>query len=243
MSPAKGPRGVSAAERKRAAELAAAEERRRKQFVWTLVAVLLAAALLVGGAVGWNLYQSRRTPSAAPGQADPNGPQVPQAGQPLRIGKSDARHVVTVWEDIHCPHCATLEDRIGPTLTAAVRDGRARLELYPMQIIDAGSGRAAAALGCAAEQGMALSFHSALWENPRLVWDNEQLASVGKASGGDKGEAIARCIADGRHVAWAASLESAGQAAGIEGTPTVSVDGTSMDVGKLDAAALEAALR
>lgn len=237
------PRGISAAERARLAALAVAEERRRRRTL-VVVGVVVAVALLVAAGLFWRQQALRHgTPTAVSVAPDAGGPQAVVDGQPIRLGDPAARHVVVVWEDAHCPHCATLESRIGSTLTDAVRAGTARLELYPLRFIDDGSARASAALACAAEQGIALDLHSGLWRNPDSAWETSQLASLARGTAGAAGEATAQCVERGDHAGWVTSLDDAARSAGVDATPTLFVDGAAEDVATLDSSRLSEALR
>lgn len=238
------PRGISAAQR--AKELAIVEhearQRRRIRLLAALVAALVLAA--IAGTVGYQTWLTRRDPETSKvGGPDPGTAVMPSGTDPIRVGRSDATHVVVLWEDAHCSHCAALEAAIGPTLETAIREGRARLELYPLAFIDAGSARAAAAQACAAGAGRQLNFHTGLWTNPRSEWTTAQLQSLARNTGGDKGEEIATCIAEGRGEAWSQGLDAVAQAQHIEGTPTISIDGVQLDLATVTTASVERALR
>ncbi|MGL5405558.1 MAG: DsbA family protein [Propionibacteriaceae bacterium] len=217
-------------------------QRRRRNQIF-LIGIVIAVAVIVGIAGIIQHYQEVKAPQATTISADPGSVTKLENTAPIRIGLATAPHIVTLWEDAHCVHCEKLERIIGTTLLEEVQRGQVRLELYPLQIIDQGSARAAAAQGCAASYGRALNYHLGIWENPHSRWTLEQLQELSHLTGGEYGNDIAACIASGQYEEWAKSLDTAANTAGIQGTPVLIVDGNTIDLTAFDVALFKEKLR
>jgi len=90
------------------------------------------------------------------------------------------------------------------------------------------STRAAAASGCAADQGRFVDFAHALFVNqppeggPGL--SDAELAGLGQNAGLDAAR-FAACLSEGPYLGWPAYVTARAIAAGVEATPTVLVAG------------------
>ena len=207
---------------RRAAEQAAQRRRDRNRLV-LVVAVLVLA--LVGGGLGLQAWRTSRTPSAVPAGSYADAPQPLADGQPIRFGDPAAPVELSVYEDFHCPHCADFEEDFGPTLDAARDAGRLKLAIWPMSFIDAGSDRAAAAVGCAVEAGFGERYYRGLFANAQLDWSEEQLLELGALSADPVPPTFTTCVQGGGAGALADAVDAAAEAAGVTGTPTLFLDG------------------
>jgi protein-disulfide isomerase len=142
---------------------------------------------------------------------------------------------IDVYEDFLCPYCRRFEEDAGETLDALAADGRAQVVFHPVAFLDRlstteYSTRAAEAAACAADAGRFRELARALFANqpeeggPGLSDDElERLA-------GEAGVAT-DCLAEHRHRSWVVSVGAAAMTAGVEGIPTVLVDGRQVDAG------------
>ncbi|MDQ3113477.1 MAG: DsbA family protein [Actinomycetota bacterium] len=206
-----------------AAERAARERRTRITRVVTAVTVL---ALAVGGGVWWQVQRS-----AIDEVADP-GPSVSSEllADGIALGGANSRPVVDVYLDFLCPHCADLEERIGDTIADLAASGDARVVIHPITLIDpAESARSAAAFGCAAGSDGVLGYQRGLFDNAGGGFSTERLVAIG-ASVGLTDAAFVRCVQDGTQAGWAAAVDAAAGERGVEGTPTILVDGAELDL-------------
>jgi protein-disulfide isomerase len=213
----------SSAEASRRAAEQAAQRRSDRNRLLLLVAVLVLA--LVGGGLGLQAWRTGRSPSAVPAGSYADAPQTLVKGQPIRLGDPSAPVELAVYEDFHCPHCADFEEEFGPTLDAARDAGRLRLAIWPMSFIDPGSDRASAAMGCAAEAGFGERYYRGLFANPQLQWSEDQLLELAALSADPVPAAFPACVQGSQQVGWADSVDAAAAAAGVEGTPTLFLDG------------------
>jgi protein-disulfide isomerase len=177
------------------------------------------------------------TPSHVPADATPEGDAVV-------VGQGRVR--VDAFIDFLCPFCRRFELSSGPVLAELAGDGRASLAYHPMNFLDEASTtdystRAAAASGCAADQGRFLDYAHALFVSqppeggPGL--NDTELAGLGHQTGLDV--AFATCLSDGRYRDWPAYVTARAVAAGVEATPTVLVAGRPV---KAEASAIAAAV-
>jgi protein-disulfide isomerase len=219
-----GPRSSRSAQEaaRRAAEQAAQSRRDRRRLA-LLVAVLVLA--LVGGGLGLQAWRTGRNPVVAPAGSYADTPQALADGQPIRFGNASAPVELTVYEDFHCPHCADFEEEFGPTLAAARDAGRLRLAIWPMSFIDEGSDRAAGAVACATEAGFGERYYRGLFANAQLEWSEDQLLELAALSTDPVPDAFTSCVQGAGKTGWADSVDVAAEAAGVQGTPTVFLNG------------------
>jgi protein-disulfide isomerase len=154
-----------------------------------------------------------------------------EAGDGILIGHGPVR--VDAYIDFLCPFCRQFELGAGPQLAALVADGRISLAYHPMNFLDeasttAYSTRAAAAAGCAADQGKFTEYIHALFvhqppEGGAGLSDGE-LAGLGREAGlAEAG--FAACLSAGAYRDWPSYVTARAAAAGVGGTPAVLVAG------------------
>jgi len=163
------------------------------------------------------------TPSHVPAGATPESDGVVVGNGPVRV---DA------FIDFLCPFCRRFELAAEPTLAGLVADQLASLVFHPMNFLDAASTtrystRAAAASGCASDRGKFLEYEHALFVQqppeggPGL--SDEELIRIGLAIGLD--QSFADCVAAGTYLDWPPYVTAMANAAGVNSTPTVAVQG------------------
>ena len=164
------------------------------------------------------------TPSRFPAGATPEGDGVVIGDGPVRV---DA------FIDFLCPYCRQFELSSGPTLARPVTDRQASVVYHPMNFLDEASTtnystRAAAASGCAADQGRfpdyahALFVHQPPEGGPGL--SDAELADIGREVG-LADAAFAACLSDAPYLDWPPYVTARATAAGVTATPTVLVAG------------------
>jgi protein-disulfide isomerase len=164
------------------------------------------------------------TPSRVPADATPEGDAVV-------VGAGQVR--VDAFIDFLCPFCRRFELAAQPVLTRLTADGLASVAYHPMNFLDEASTtnystRAAAASGCAADQGRFFDYAHALFVNQPPEGgsglSDAELAGLGQGAGLD-GAPFAACLADGPYLDWPPYVTARAIAAGVESTPTVLVAG------------------
>lgn len=224
------------------ARLAAEQAAARKRDQRILIAVVAAFVLLVVTAgIGFQAWRTNRSPSAVPSTSVSASPVTITNGQPIVLGSLEAPATITLYEDFHCPHCADFEEQFGPVITQAQESGTARVELYPMAFIDEGSTAAANAMACAAEAGFGQAFYLGLFANHTLQWSDAQLIDLAtKVSGAAPSEAFQTCVTGKAHTDWVSAINAAAEKDGVSQTPTMLINGKSVDIANLTPDALRA---
>lgn len=191
-------------------------------------AVLIAAVVVIvlfAGAVGFGIWYAQR----------PAGDVVVPPGATatgVTVGDAAAPHTIDVYLDFLCPVCRAYEEQSGATIDALVASGKAKVVYHPIAILDRlssteYSSRAVAASGCAAAAGVFPQFAKLLYanqppENSAGLTD-AQLVALAKQAGAP--DSVAQCVTDGTYRGWADGVTDAASKAGVNGTPTVLVDG------------------
>ena len=179
------------------------------------------------------------TPNRIPAGATPEGDGVITGDGPVRV---DA------FIDFLCPFCRRFELSAGPVLADLIHEKLISLAHHPMNFLDQASTtnystRAAAASGCAADQGRFLDYAQALFlrqppeGGPGLT--GAELAGIGRDIGLPDA-AFASCVTEAPYLDWPPYVTARAVALGVDGTPTVLVAGTAVQP---DARAITAAVR
>jgi protein-disulfide isomerase len=179
------------------------------------------------------------TPDRIPVGATPEGDGIITGDGPVRV---DA------FIDFLCPFCRQFELSAGPALADLIREKLISLAYHPMNFLDGASTtnystRAAAASGCAADQGRFLDYAHAMFlrqppeGGPGLT--NAELAGIGRDLGLPDAT-FASCVSEAVYREWPPYVTARATALGVEATPTVVVAGTAVQP---DARAIAAAVR
>jgi protein-disulfide isomerase len=236
--------GASRGARKRRQQAALSEPppppRRDNRVKVGIVVATIIAALIVGTLLLPLLWPD--DPPVAPTYPVAAQGTVVTAGQPA------APVAMAIYEDFLCPTCERFENRYGDEITAALNDGRIKVEYHAVAILDARSDPpgystlAANASLCAASAGIWPAFHERLFAEqpaeggPALT--PSQLAALGTELGA--GPEFTRCVdGNGNAGAIAAATSTAEsnpalQTDGQFGTPTIVVNGLPVDASDPD---------
>lgn len=227
-------------------------KRQRQQRLIVILAVA-AAAMVVAGLL---ILPSLRANLAPVGEIVTAVPHEHPKADGTAMGDPNAPVLVEVWEDFQCPACRGYSEQIEPQVTQNyVATGKIRYVFRQYPFIDTNSAtkeshQAANASLCANEQGRFWDYHDILFAN----WTGE---NVGDFS--DKRlEAIAQtldldinkfndCFKANRYKDQIDKDKADGEKAGVQGTPSVFVNGTLIKPGFVPSyqdisAAIDAAL-
>ena len=206
-------------------EAQAVKARRRKR---ALVASVVVSVLAVTVAIGAVIQSSRSgidTTAAEPRNMTDGG---------IVTGTAEAGPTVSVYFDYLCPACRSFEEANGQWLAGLRGAGDIALEYKPISILDRYSStqystRAANAAACVADTSPDAfpDFHDAMFAAQPAEGGaglpNEQLVDIAVTAGADA--TVEDCITDGTFTSWVANATDAASKAGVQGTPTVLVDG------------------
>ena len=179
----------------------------------------------------------------------PSGIPVPggvDGSGAILVGNPDASNVVEVYVDYQCPYCQRWEQEIGEVLAQRAQDPNSDLlikqynlaflgETSPTLDPPGSSARAASAALCVLEGEGPESFAAfnasifAIADSNRssVQFQTPELSQLAADSGASV-DTIS-CIDDERHVTFVALATQNGFARGVQGTPTVIVNGRTLE--------------
>ncbi|MEU9096128.1 thioredoxin domain-containing protein [Streptomyces sp. NPDC048361] len=240
------------AEREREAKKAKA----RRQVI---VAVSVVAALAVMGGAGYLIKEAMK-PSAWTAAKDKTLVKPANSsgkdGTTVVIGKADAKKTLEMYEDPRCPICSQFEQTVGPTIKKDVDAGKYKIQFIGATFIDkgspgVGSKTALSALGAALNVSPEafLDYKSALYsakyhpeETEDKFKDRNYLITIAGTVPALKGNAgFQKAVKDGTYDKWALTMSDKFDSSGVQGTPTLKMDGKKITDGQSDNAPMDAA--
>ncbi|WP_353946627.1 thioredoxin domain-containing protein [Streptomyces sp. HUAS MG91] len=210
----------------------------RQRAILTASAVVLGAGLVLSGcASGDSGARGGGTPAVreVSDAADLSGASARVDGATIVVGRADAPHTVQVYEDPRCPYCKEFEQGGARALAAPVREGRVKVEYTIASFLDArlggsGSVNAANALRSSVDAGKFSAFHAAVFANQpederQDVYSAAYLLRIADKVDGLRGPAFDSAVENGRYASWVAEAMKSFRDDGVQGTPTVRIDG------------------
>lgn len=218
-------------------------EKRRRVFLQIGIGLVVVVAVLGTTIAVLNAQDDPATVAAPPTMTASGG---------VALGSADAPVRVSVVEDFGCPHCKVLEDEAGALLAEYAAGTEVSVEYRGIAFLDRAFGtdyssRALNASACVASTStneVWKKFHDALFAAQPAEGsdglDSQQLISLATGAGAS-GDGVADCITSGRYLDWveAQTAKTLGHG-GVDGTPTVFVNGTKVE--QPSAARIEAAV-
>jgi protein-disulfide isomerase len=190
----------------------------------TIVAVGMALVILAGFLLTRALDTSTDV-SAAPAGASEHG---------VTVGDSDAPHTVVVYEDFLCPFCGELEAATRDDFERLAEEGELLVEYRPFNLLERISDyspRAVNAFAVVLEESgpeVAKRYHDLLFDNQPSESgpfpDNQDLLDLAVEAGAEE-DAVSEGILEVTMRDWVDDATAAAIEAGVQGTPTVILDG------------------
>jgi protein-disulfide isomerase len=153
--------------------------------------------------------------------------------------------VVDIYEDFACPPCGAFDSKHDPMLKQLVVEGRAKVVFHPMVVFGEStqpahdnSLRAASALRCVGDGAHWLSYQDALYANqPKSEsstgYTTDQLLSLAEPLG-LTGDDFTSCVKSRRYASSVKTVSQGYISSGIQGTPTVRVNGRKLDTADVE---------
>ena len=204
-------------------------DRQRQRLITILVVVgvsLIIAALLIAPSI--------RNSLVPVGDIIEVTPETRPMADGTAMGDPDAPVLIEVYEDFQCPACRIYSNEVEPLVTENhVANGEVYYVFRQYPFLDdrspnKESDQAANASMCAAEQGRFWDYHDILFAN----WNGEnqgsfsdkRLLAFAETLGLDT-ETFTACFEENRYQDQIQADLAAGNAAGVQGTPSVLVNG------------------
>ncbi|MFF4208334.1 DsbA family protein [Streptomyces sp. NPDC001796] len=211
-----------------------------------IVAGSVVAVLAVAGGVGYAVVQNNK-PShweAAKSEklvapANTSGTN----GTTVVIGKSNAKKTLVMYEDPRCPICAQFEQMVGSTVKQDLDEGKFKIQYVGASFIDTntqgeGSKNALSAMGAALNVSpeafleYKTALYSAKWhpeETEDKFKDDSYLIKVANTVPALKDNAaFQKAVKDGTYDKWALDMSDVFNKSGVQGTPTLKMDGKTL---------------
>jgi protein-disulfide isomerase len=234
---------------------AIADQRGRRPSWPVLIGLGIVVVLVVG--IVFSLVRADDEPAAVrPGASGPVVPPRNAVAGALVTGQNDAPVKLEVYADYMCPYCGRFERANGEEIAKLITTGTVLQHLYPLAFLDEMSNgtrystRAANAAATVYDQApdKLLAFHEALYDRQPAEGSaglsDEEIAGLARQVGVPP--SIVDSLDDGTFDPWVAASTTAAFDAGLQGTPTVKINGVQFQgdlytVGPLTAAINEAA--
>jgi protein-disulfide isomerase len=214
----KKPARMSSSRRRKLEEVRREQARRGQQLrSWATVAVAIAA--LSGAAIGGIAANAAPSPAkstaviAPPGATEAGGFVVGDASAPLKL---------IAYEDPQCPVCKDFEDVNGPTLKAAIDQGKVSVEYRMRSFLGIESVRADNALAAAAAEGRFEALREVLFAHqpPERSggYTTDDLIAFGASVGLNSAQYV-DAVKSMKYAAWVAKVDDRASKDGNVGTP------------------------
>lgn len=170
---------------------------------------------------------------AIPANPSPAGPLDIGSGNNSVQGNESAKVTVVEFADFRCPFCKQWYTETGKNLMKDYIDtGKVKFAYRNYAFLGEASTLAANASACANEQSMFWNFHDYLFdqqpdEPDTSMYTVENLAQIAGTLGMDP-EQFTGCLSEKKYAKDVAKDLSDGQSVGVQGTPTIFVNGVAV---------------
>lgn len=212
---------------------AEAKKKQRRRNIVSVAGVAVLVLVIIGGGFAINKWRDNKATS----DLESGVPQTTDYS--LVVGDDDAPHKIVIYEDFLCPICGTLEATAGERLAALAAEGKVQIDYRPIAILSRISSYTDEALNAffvvreAAGDDVAKKFHDLLYadqpaEDSETFPDADWLVDKAVEAGATEADVRDGIENDAQEDAVSAAT-SASEDAGVQGTPTVLLDGKVFD--------------
>jgi protein-disulfide isomerase len=221
----------------RKAQQEAARRQAQRRKVVTIVSAVVILALVA--AIVWAVVRAAGGDDPTSSGGEVVTPANVTADDTIPVGQDDAPVTVDIYYDYMCPVCGSFEEANSEELSRLVEDGTVRIELHPMSFLDRFSSgteystRSANAVATVADGApdAVWDFHGALYENQpeegSSGLSDEEIADIAEEAG-VPADVVDR-FGDRTYDGWVASVTDQANEDGVDGTPTVRIDGENFE--------------
>ncbi len=231
----------------RAQALLREQQRRERLRNLSVIGVVVLAILVIAG-VAFYVQNNRDTT----GQTAKDTPANLTGTYSVTIGKSSAPTTIKLYEDLQCPICKEFEAATGAQVRAAIAAGKVKVEYHMVAFLDRSSttnyssralNAAMAVLDTAGPEAF-LKFHTTAYDNQPAEGSagvpDSTLIQWAVQAGADQSK-VTPLINGNVYHQWAVNATDQMSRDGVNGTPTVYINGKEQDP-KDPAAAVQAVL-
>lgn len=209
------------------------------------VVVIVAIVVVVGGVIWMDQSGKSDGGGSGGGTAVPAGTAMGEGYRAFpNVTVQPGAPTVDIFEDFQCPACGQFEQVLGGTVEGLAQDGKIELRYHVKTFLDDSlrndsSMRAGNGAFCAAGAGKFLPFHNAVYANQPAQegtgWTEDQLRSFAEQSGitGDALDTWTTCQDDMAYQAYLESVEESSSKGGVNGTPTVQINGEVVELAQI----------
>jgi len=227
-----------------------AQARKQRRVGWISGGVAVAALAAVAVVLGVTFVPGRSIPAtpqpAATPQVTPLDANSDGTGIIVNRGKySASTPVVAVYLDYQCPICRQFEKTYGASLESLANTGKIQLQYRTMTFLDANlnndsSTRAAVGAACADVAGVYSAYHDQVFNHQPVTegqgYSDAVLRDTIPKAIGLSGPALAsfqKCYDTQATKAFVTRVSDQALAAGVNGAPTITVNGMTVEWAKL----------
>lgn len=215
---------------------------KRNQRIVVVGAIVLAVAVVAVFATIFLSQLNRGGTPASGSQATPVNATSDSTGIVVNPGKfADGVPKVEIFLDYQCPVCKQFEDAFGSTLTDMADKGEIELVYRTLTFMDANlrndsSSKAGIAAACSDSAGKYSAYHNAVYagqpatEGPGYTTQQLRVEFAGTAGiTGDALSSFQACYDSRTTASFVTGTNELGAKAGVTSTPTLRVNGTTID--------------
>ena len=219
--------------------------------VATVVVVLVLAAVITAVILG---SRDKEAATTSGGSTLPKNVAAMGAGIVVNPGAPATVPTLDMYEDFQCPVCARFEEIFGLQIVDMVKANQVKLVAHPLSFLDDNlrndsSNRSANAASCAADADKFLQYHTATFQGQPTQegagYTDAQLKQFAQTAG-ITGAALTtwdQCYTSKSHNQWVESVQTQSEKDGVNGTPTIKLNGKAIELTDLTQASLAAQVK
>lgn len=219
-----------------AAEIEALRKKQQRRTILSISGVVVLILVILGVSIFIGQQRSSDSAVKAPSSTSASAADAPG----VTVGPASAPHKVIVFEDFLCPYCGQFEKASHAKLAALAAQGKVQVTYRPFVLLSqAGpysenSLKVFAIVQKTAGNDVAKKYHDLLYANQPSEEGpfpgNDDLVKLAVQAGADKTK-VQQGVDKDAGAAWVTGANQAAKDAGVQGTPTILLDGKNYQKG------------